>query len=227
VLFIPDCILDTLIISIMSNPLDRIVLNENAYFYVKDTNSFYSSAHITDLFVDVSRRKTGNYLLNLKKEAREALEVPLEFSLCVFKFITSPSFIDQPIARWEEEKIAYLLIVDFKDYVLISKKSIFSTEDLLHKHLVPIDYSTLATLFVEDSTSFERFTLNNTSVSYDAIKGKTVEANDLKKSFSGFGASKYVLNSLRLSNLQSFIARYVASKDRKVTLSKTSRYDGT
>ncbi|KAA6440608.1 hypothetical protein FEM33_08480 [Dyadobacter flavalbus] len=184
----------------MSNPLDRIILNENAYFYTKDTNSFYSNAHITDLFVDISRNKSGNYLLNIKKQSKQIRGIPLEFSICVFKYVTIPSFIDKPIPRWEEEKIAYLLIVDFKDHVLISKKSVFSREDLLHKDLVSLDYSTLATLFVEDSTNFERFTLNNTSVSSDAIKGKTLEANDLRKSFSGFGASKYVVNSLRLSN---------------------------
>lgn len=185
----------------MPNPiLDRITLNENAYFFSKESNSFYSNSHVNNLFIDASSSKEGNYLLNIKKESVNVNGEQIEFSICVFKFISYPSFIDKPIQKWEEHKIAYLLLVDFKDYVFISKKNISGVDDLLYKELAPIDYATLTTLFVKNTTNFEKFSLNNTSVSYDAIRGKTVEANDLKKSFSAFGAGKYVLNSVRLNN---------------------------
>jgi len=185
----------------MPNPiLDRIILNENAYFLSKETNAFYTTAHINELFVAASAPKTGNYLLNIRKETENINGEQIEYSICVFKFISIPSFIDQPIPKWEEHKIAYLLLVDFKDFVFISKKNIAGVDELLLKDLSPIDYATLTTLFVNGATNFEKFSLNNTSVSYDAIKGKTVEANDLKKSFSAFGASKYVLSSVRLNN---------------------------
>ena len=53
----------------MPNPiLDRIILNENAYFLSKETNAFYATAHINELFVAASSSKTGNYLLNIRKE---------------------------------------------------------------------------------------------------------------------------------------------------------------
>lgn len=185
----------------MSHPiLDRIILNENAYFLKKEKPFFYSANHIDDLFVTASAHKTGNYLLNFRKQIESINGENIEYSICVFKYKTIPSFIDIPIPKWEEQKLAYLLVADFQDYVFISKKNISGVDDLLLKELSPIDYTTLISLFVDSTTNFEKFSLNNTSVSYDAIKGKTVEANDLKKSFSAFGAGKYVLNSVRLSN---------------------------
>lgn len=185
----------------MAHPvLDRIILNENAYFLKKETNAFYTANHINDLFVEASADKTGNYLLNLRKQTEIINGESIEYSICVFKFTTIPSFIDQPIPKWEEQKLAYLLVVDFQDHVFISKKNISGVDNLLYNELLPIDYETLISLFVDSATNFEKFSLNNTSVSYDAIKGKTVEANDLKKSFSAFGAGKYVLNSVRLNN---------------------------
>lgn len=185
----------------MANPiLDHIILNENAYFLRKETNSFYPASHINELFVAASAGKAGNYLLSIKKQIETIEGEQIEYSICVFKFITIPSFIDEPIPKWEEQKIAYLLVVDFKDHVFISKKNISGVDHLLLRNLSPIDYATLISLFVNSSTNFEKFAMDNTSVSYDAIKGKTVEANDLKKSFSAFGAGKYVLSSVRLNN---------------------------
>ncbi|MFN8777137.1 MAG: hypothetical protein ACK5XV_10255 [Flavobacteriales bacterium] len=114
-----------------------------------------------------------------------------------------PSFIDEEISpSWKEQKLAYLLIVDFKDYVFISRKNISGIDKLLYAGLTLIDYTILNTLFVDSNTSFEKFSLNNTSVAQDSIRGKTIEAIDLKKSFSPYGAGKYVLGSVRLNNAE-------------------------
>lgn len=51
--------------------LDHIILNENAYFYKKeDADNFFSAAHINEIFVAASEDKKGNYLLNMRKQAR-------------------------------------------------------------------------------------------------------------------------------------------------------------
>src|SRR5690349_7814563 len=114
----------------MAHPiLDRIILNENAYFLKKDNSAFYTAAHINELFVAASAEKAGNYLLNIRKETEIRGGEQIEYSICVFKFITIPSFIDEPIPKWEEQKLAYLLVVDFQDYVFISKKNISGVDD--------------------------------------------------------------------------------------------------
>lgn len=182
--------------------LDHIVLNENAYFYKKeDTTKFISAAHIKDIFVAASVDKKGQFLLNMRKQAKTVAGQEIQFSICVFKLETLPSFIDHEISpKWREQKLAYLLIVDFKDYVFITRKNISSIDKLLYDKLAPIDYSILNTLFVNNTTYFEKFALNNTSVAQDSIRGKTIEAIDLKKSFSPYGAGKYVLSSIRIKN---------------------------
>ena len=180
--------------------IDHVILNENAYFLKKETGNFLSNNHINEIFKVASEERTGRYLMNLKSQSVIKNGEEIKYSLCIFKFEKNPSFIDEPIAGWNEQKLAYLLIVDFKDYVLISKKNISGVDDLLYRDLTSIDYSTLSSLFVDDETSFEKFAMNNTSVSNDSIRGKTVEANDLKKSFPTFGAGRYVLSSLRVNN---------------------------
>ena len=182
--------------------LDHIILNENAYFYKKEeATNFISEAHINEIFVAASEDKKGNYLLNMHKQARTVGEQGIQFSICVFKLETLPNFIDKEIsAKWREQKLAYLLIVDFKDYVFITRRNISGIDKFLYDGLTPIDYSILNTLFVKSYTNFEKFSLNNTSVSQDSIRGKTIEAIDLKKSFSPYGAGKYVLSSVRVNN---------------------------
>lgn len=180
--------------------IDHIILNENAYFFKKETGYFLSNIHIREIFRKASEERTGNYLLNLINVIRFKNRRKLQYSICIFKFKKQPSFIDEPIPGWDEQKLAYLLIIDFKDYVLISKKNISGVDELLYQDWNSIDYTTLSTLFLNDDTSFERFSLNNTSVSSDSLRGKIVEAYDLKKSFPTFGAGRYVLNSLRINN---------------------------
>lgn len=184
--------------------LDHIILNENAYFYKKeDARFFYSAAHINKIFVAASEDKKGNYLLNIQKQARTLGGQGIQFSICVFKLETLPSFIDEEISdNWREQKLAYLLIVDFGDYVFISRKNISGIDKLLYDGLNQIDYSILNSLFVDGNTYFEKFSLNNTSVAQDSIRGKTIEAIDLKKSFSPYGAGKYVLSSVRVNNYE-------------------------
>ena len=182
--------------------LDHIILNENAYFYKKENaDNFFSTAHINEIFVAASEDKKGNYLLNMRKQARTVSGQNIQFSICVFKLETLPSFVDEEISpNWREQKLAYLLIVDFKDYVFISRKNISGIDKLLYDGLTIIDYTILNTLFVDADTYFEKFALNNTSVAQDSIRGKTIEAIDLKKSFSPYGAGKYVLSSVRVNN---------------------------
>jgi hypothetical protein len=184
--------------------LNHIILNENAYFYKKDDNkNYFTAAHINEIFINASENKKGNYLLNLRKQVKVVDGQEIQFSICVFKLETVPNFIDKVISEnWHEQKIAYLLISDFKDYVFITRKNISGIDNLLYSGLSLIDYSILNSLFVDSETYFEKFTLNNTSISPDSIRGKTVEAIDLKKSFSPYGAGKYVLSSVRLNNFE-------------------------
>lgn len=178
--------------------IENILINENAYFYENNENIQISNNKIIEVFRTVSSIKTGNYLLNsirLKLTSNE----DIYYSICVFKYTTSPTFIENDIPNWEEEKLAYLLIVEIEDYLVISKKNISKLQDFL-KQFKPLDYTVLSTLFVTEDTSFEKFSLKNLNISDRAVREKTIEAIDLKENFSALGANNYLLNSLRLKN---------------------------
>lgn len=178
--------------------IENILINENAYFYENSDDVQISNNKITEIFRTVSSVKTGNYLLNSIRLRLNQNE-DIYYSICVFKYTTKPTFIEEELTNWEEEKIAYLLIVEIEDYIVISKKNISKLQDFL-KQFKPLDYSVLSTLFVTDDTSFEKFSLKNLNVSDKAVREKTIEAIDLKENFSALGASNYLLNSLRLKN---------------------------
>lgn len=178
--------------------IENILINENAYFYENNENVLISNNKITEIFRTVSTVKTGNYLLNSIR-LKLAPNEDIYYSICVFKYTIKPTFIEDDIANWEEEKLAYLLVVEIEDYLVISKKNISKLQDFL-KQFKPLDYSVLSTLFVTDDTSFEKFSLKNLNVSDKAVREKTIEAIDLKENFSALGANNYLLNSLRLNN---------------------------
>lgn len=178
--------------------IENIALKENAQFYLKDTSGYYSYNHIKNIFNEAASERSGQYMLNVQKYSFDG-EDDLEFSLCVFKIIQSPSFIIDPVHGWVEHKIGYLLLLDVEDYVVVFKKNVTSSELLLEK-LKEVDYKILGTIFFDDNTVVEKISMNNTSVLTDAMARKVYEANNLQNSMSTYGLGKYMANSLRVNN---------------------------
>lgn len=190
--------------------LDNIIINENAYIFHNSKNVNITSAKIEELFKVVSSTKRGHHLLKKVKQQLEVNGINITYSLCTFKFDSKPSFINVEVPNWVETKLSYLLVVEIQDYIVISRKNISKIQDFV-KQFDPLDYSILSTLFVHDDTLLEKFSLKNLNVSDKALRGKSVEAIDLRENFSALGASNYMLNSLRVSN-----------DDEKISLSLNS-----
>lgn len=179
--------------------LDNIILNENAYFFHNINNIQFTDAKIIELFRIASTTKSSNYLL---KEIRKNFSfegIEINYSFCVFKYQTKPTFIDEEIENWTETKLAYLLISEIEDYIIICRKNISNIQKFI-KQFNALDYKTLSTLFVDEETTFEKFGLKNMNVSDNALREKSLEAINLKENFSALGASTYILNSVRLKN---------------------------
>lgn len=179
--------------------IDNILINENAYFYQNIESVRISKTTIEQVFRDASSAKTGNYLLKTIKKNILIDENSIVYSLCVFKYESKPTFIDEEVENWIESKLAYLLIVEVDDYIIISRKNISKIQDFI-KQFQPLDYAILSTLFVNENTSFEKFSLKNLNVSDKALREKSLEALDLRENFSSLGANNYMLNSLRVKN---------------------------
>lgn len=191
---------------------EYIILNENAYFYKRNENTPISRNKINSIFRAASVGKIGNYLFNRIKETITIGSKVVSYSLCVFKFSKTPAFISSYIESWVEIKLAYLLIVEIDDYVVMSKKNISGINSMLEL-LTPIDYEILSSLFVDDETSFEQFSLQNMNISDKSVRSKSISSEDLKGNFSPLGAGSYILKNMR-----------VKTQNEKITLAlNTSR----
>jgi hypothetical protein len=178
--------------------LNNVILNENAYFFKNVDSIRISDNKIRKVFEDASTKKSGNYLLKIVNRNFHLDELDINYSFCAFKYDTKPTFIEEYIDKWVETKIAYFLIAEIGNYIVISKKNISNIQEFLNQFEL-IDYKVLSTLFVNNDTSFEKFGLKNMNVSAKAVRQKVLEANDLKENFSSLGASNYILNSLRVN----------------------------
>lgn len=185
---------------------DFMILNENAYFYTKNEKRQLTKKLIEDTFKKIAISKHGHYLYKKTKETIQIDKRIISYSICVFKFTKIPSLIKKnainslpKLKKWLELKTAYLIILEIDNYVVITKKNIKSINCLLNK-LTQIDYEILSSIFINDNTSFEQFSLQNLNISNTALRSKSVAAVDLKENFSTLGASNYIVKTLRVSN---------------------------
>ena len=179
--------------------INNLILNENAYFFTKKKHGLLSKKLIEGTFREASLEKAGRYLLNEVKRTIQVDNENIESSICVFKYSKKPSFIKDDVVEWNETKLAYIVIVDFDSYVAISKRNISVTKEF-NDRIFPIDHKTMSSLFISESTAFEKLSMNNMNVSDNAVRQKSMEAIDLKESVSTFGLQSYILSSIRLNN---------------------------
>ncbi|RAV28047.1 hypothetical protein [Sinomicrobium soli] len=180
--------------------IENIILNENAYFFLKEREGFISKRLIKSTFKDASREKKGNFLLNELKIRHQINQNEfVYYSIAVFKYEKKPTFIDDAVEGWEERKLAYICLIDFKDHLVIAKRNISGIKDFL-KMFLPIDYNVLTSIFTNDDTTFEKLSMNNMNISDKSIRQKSLESIDLKENLSTLGLQSYILNNLRVNN---------------------------
>lgn len=177
--------------------IERLILNETAYFYHKTRE--LSDSFITEVFKEVSRQKSGPYAIKLINEQTFVNDHEVTYSLCVYKFKEKPGFLDTEGSEIEL-KYAYLLIVQYSDMVVVNKKNISGLDRLLSGYVSDVDYTTISRLFLSDSAHFEKFSMSNMDINDKAVRKRNIEANDLKSSYSPIYASKYILNNMRIKD---------------------------
>lgn len=174
--------------------INNLLINENAYFYKKLRK--ISKTVLINVFDKVSENKKGNFLLKVVKKSTENLT----YSICIFKFCRKPSFFNEYIVGEDEIKYAYLLIVEYDEFIAVAKKNISGLD--LESYIQNLDYKTISRLHISDDTNFEKFNLQNMNLSDSVLRNKSIEAINLKDNLSPLGANKYILNSMRIQNSQ-------------------------
>lgn len=179
--------------------LENILLNENAYFYkikrqieLKDLSKLFSQG-ISD------KQAKRKFKLKIRESLFDGSREVAKYSLDVFEFKTKPSFFKEPEPDKYELKYGFLLILEFRDYIGVIRKNVSGIKHL-HSIAESIDYKVLSYFLVKNTSKFEKIVSSNMNTAENTIQIKTAEANDLKGIYSRFGASKQILNSIRLDN---------------------------
>ncbi len=179
--------------------LNQIVLNENAYFYSNPDEVNLSKYLITNLFKKISSGRTGNYLLKVINKEIIIDEQTFNYSICIFRYTAIPSILEEYLENWEEIKLAYILIIDFNDLIMIIRRNVGKLKEFLDK-FEPIDYKVLSTLYIDEDTQIEKLNMQNMNVSDRAMRQKSLESLNLQQNLSPLGTSNYVVNNLRVKN---------------------------
>ncbi|MFT3920036.1 hypothetical protein [Cloacibacterium sp.] len=183
-----------------SQLLEKIILHENAYFFLKEKSGFLSKRSIKRTFSEASADKQGKALLEIVKKQKILIDgSEIFYSVLVFKYIKKPSFIEDFITNWEEVKLAYICIIDFEEHLVIARKNISKITDFL-SDFEPLDYNVMTSIFSQDNTSFEKLSMDNMNISDRAIRQKSLESPNLQENVSSFGLQGYILNTVRVSN---------------------------
>ncbi|MDR6843336.1 hypothetical protein [Flavobacterium granuli] len=208
--------------------LKQIVLNENAYFYSNPDEVNLSRALITNLFKTISTGRIGNYLLRVVNKEIVINEQSFNYSICIFRYTAIPSILEEHLENWEEIKLAYILIVDFKDYIMMVRRNVAKLREFLEK-FDPIDYKVLSILYVDEDTQIEKLNMQNMNVSDRAMRQKSLESLNLKQNLSPLGASNYVVNNMRVKNDEektslSFNTSRINKLGKKCSIKETIRW---
>ncbi|MDB5123028.1 MAG: hypothetical protein JWP94_1157 [Mucilaginibacter sp.] len=186
-----------------SNNFDKLVLNENIYIYQKLSTAFYPKRTIDGLFRVIKNEKDNQGCTKLDSEINKdgvsENGKPYKFSGLVLKYITKAQFVSEYIKNWEEQKLAYFFLIDFGNYIIITKKNVSGLNDFIHS-LEPLPYELITTFLYNSQTLLEKFSMDNLESSSTAMKARSVESDSLLESFNYVGANSYMLNFLRVNN---------------------------
>lgn len=180
--------------------IDDFIFLENASFYtLKDElNDAQMNNLIKSLFNDILNKGIeGEKYVDIRRDCHN----DVKYSLLAYKRVIRPSCIYKDVLldkKWMERKFAYLFIVEYERYVVISKRNIPSIKKLRDR-LKVVNYETLRSVLVKDNAKFQRFGMSNTDVSVSAMRSKTVEADNLIEVFPVIGANSFKLNSYRMA----------------------------
>lgn len=178
--------------------IENFILNRNAYFYQK-TNNIPDYA-ITKLFREASAEKDGNYLVKTINENKTVNGKDCKVSMCLFKLKKEPTFLSEPLTEVKESSHGYVILFEYSSSLVMFRKNVIGTEKALRSYLCRVDYSTISRVFVNNLTAYEKFNTSNMNTADNAIRNSSIEAVNLKNIVNRFGASKKILNSMRIDN---------------------------
>lgn len=189
--------------------INELTFGENATFLHIKEGMTISNGDIDNLLLEASVGKIRNYPIDAKRQSMPACP-GVRYSIRLFKSLNTPSFFIRPKRGWDEQKVGFILFIEYGEYVAIIKRNASTIKSIMDK-LEPLSYDRLLSLYVNSDTEFEKLSMYNMDGSVNAVRSKTYEANDLRENFSTVGASRFVLRTFRANNNGSKVAMALSS----------------
>lgn len=186
-----------------------LTFSENAFFFHVVDGETVLKRDVEKALYEASEGKVGNYPIKFVRRVFNGVP-DVKCSMRLFKSVGKPSFFVNSKKGWDEQKIGYILIVEYNSYVIIMKRNSSSVKHLYTK-LEPLSYPQLLSMYVNNDTEFEKLSMYNMDGSSSALRGKTYEANDLRENFSTVGASRFILRTFRAKNTRGRVAMSLSS----------------
>lgn len=174
----------------------RLNLTQNAYFYKQ--NKKLTKSFIESLVSESSQHKKGHFIYKKIRNSISYLGENFDATLCIFDYESKPSFL---IAGTEIEiKYGYFLALEYKNYLIISKRGTTDFSKLLKTVVTELDAGILSKFRVDKSTKFKKMALTNMDTNQKVIRKQSLEADDIKEVLSTLSTSNKVINSMRVKN---------------------------
>ncbi|WP_162801314.1 hypothetical protein [Azospirillum brasilense] len=165
-----------------------------AYFFRK-TNKI-TRASVEQMFADVRREKekpSNNIFKHIKESYNGAAWSSISFS-----FLQEPSFLKNVPSDLRERIYGFLLMVEYKDHVLVFKSKLDITADFKGKYLQRISTEKVECSIATESSTFEKIRLRSMTTSKYSLQAKTLEAKNLGRIVGPSGSNRYFAHSYRV-----------------------------
>lgn len=180
----------------MTFTLSRFIITENAYFF--SIKKAISKKLMGEIITAATIVKQGAYVYKGVKEVQVYNGTNFTISSGVFKYESNPSFLTP--GKEIETKYGYILLVEYQNYLVVSRRATSDFGALLDGIVEEIDYNTLSKFKITASTEYKKLGVTNLDTSKTAMRRAIYEAQDVKGALSTISTGNKVVSSLKIKN---------------------------
>lgn len=174
---------------------DQLVLSKS--IKIINSKKKLSKAMIEHFFKKATEGKKRGYI-DKKIIEKSSISKNINYSYCIFKVETAPAFLES--SRFVEIKFGYCLLIEYKNYIIFNSKYCNLGKNTLNLIGTSINYEEFSNMLVNEDSEFQKLMMKNASIADSSVVGRTIEGNELNKSYSPTYSSSSIINSYKVRN---------------------------
>ncbi|PHN51015.1 hypothetical protein [Pseudomonas syringae] len=174
--------------------LYNLNLSKSAQFY--KVKKRITKTKVNEIFKKISESSVGYPLFKITKEVLSTTTEQVICSAIAFRELSEPPFLTgTPI---EEEKYCFVLLIECRDCIAITKRNVPFVEKALDEYLEEFDYERFTNFQGRNSPEYEKVTMNNMAISNAVIKSRSYEAFKLNGLLASNSSSRSIPQNFRI-----------------------------